>query len=92
MKIISALFLVLATSTTLLAQEKPTKTHHNHQHDAKASKSTAALAVDGTDPICGMKVSKGSKLVSEHKGKQIGFCSPVCKEKFDKNPEKYVKQ
>lgn len=53
---------------------------------------TATLEKDGKDPVCGMKVKKGTGLVSVHKEKQHGFCSKVCKEKFDKNPEQYVKK
>lgn len=53
---------------------------------------TATLEKDGKDPVCGMKVKKGTNLVSVHKEKQLGFCSKVCKEKFDKNPEQYVKK
>ncbi len=48
------------------------------------------LKEDGQDPICKMSVSKGSKRVSVYKGKQVGFCSVVCKEMFDKNPAKYT--
>jgi YHS domain-containing protein len=38
-----------------------------------------------------MNVKKGTKLVSTHKEKQYGFCSKMCKESFDKHPEKFVK-
>lgn len=48
------------------------------------------LQADTKDPICKMSVPKGAKQVSIYKGKQIGFCSIVCKEMFDKNPEKYI--
>ncbi|MEM2111752.1 MAG: YHS domain-containing protein, partial [Candidatus Bathyarchaeia archaeon] len=27
---------------------------------------------------------------SEYKGKTYYFCAPMCKQKFDRNPEKYV--
>ncbi|MEY4540657.1 MAG: hypothetical protein RLZZ306_2414, partial [Bacteroidota bacterium] len=49
------------------------------------------LREDCKDPICGMPVSKGTKDVSVYKGKQVGFCSIVCKEMFDKSPKKYYK-
>ena len=48
------------------------------------------LKEDGKDPICGMPIAKGSKQVSVYKGKQVGFCSIVCKEMFDKNPAKFT--
>jgi YHS domain-containing protein len=39
-----------------------------------------------------MKVQKGEKLTTIYKGKQIGFCGDYCKEKFEENPEKFIKQ
>lgn len=43
------------------------------------------------DPVCGMKVDEGSvKYKSEYKGSTYYFCSPSCKEDFDKNPGKHV--
>jgi YHS domain-containing protein len=48
------------------------------------------LKEDCKDPVCKMPVLKGAKDVSIYKGKQIGFCSIVCKEMFDEKPEKYV--
>ncbi|UTA66352.1 MULTISPECIES: YHS domain-containing protein [Emticicia] len=44
------------------------------------------------DPVCGMKVKKDAKFRSVHKEKEHLFCSKSCKEKFDSNPEKYVKK
>ena len=43
------------------------------------------------DVICGMNVEeKGAKYKSDYKGKVHYFCSGMCKEEFDKNPEKYL--
>ena len=61
--------------------KKPKK----HKHETEI----VILKEDGKDPICGMPISKGSNQVSVYKGKQVGFCSIVCKEMFDKNPQKY---
>jgi len=60
------------------------------QQDPKKEKSET-LAKNGTDPVCKMTVKKGTKLVSIHKEKQYGFCSKMCKDSFDKHPEKFVK-
>lgn len=62
---------------------------------ADAKTKTAALKVevlreDGIDPVCNMKVTKGTTSVSTFGGKQYGFCSGMCKERFDKNPDKYL--
>jgi len=44
------------------------------------------------DPVCGMSVKKDKAIaISEYKGKKYYFCAVSCKEKFDKEPEKYVK-
>ncbi len=44
------------------------------------------------DVVCHMQVDeKTAKWKSEYNGKTYHFCASMCKEKFDKNPEKYVK-
>ncbi|MCS6953580.1 MAG: YHS domain-containing protein [Bryobacterales bacterium] len=44
------------------------------------------------DPVCGMPVDEEkAAATSEHKGKTYYFCHKLCKEKFDQEPEKYVK-
>lgn len=43
------------------------------------------------DPVCNMSVDeKKAAAISEYKGKTYYFCAKVCKEKFDKEPEKYL--
>ncbi len=45
------------------------------------------------DPVCGMEVEKEEAAGSStYKGETYYFCSPHCKEEFDKNPEKYLKK
>ena len=44
------------------------------------------------DPTCGMEVDPATAPKSEYKGKNYYFCSASCKETFDKEPEKYVKE
>jgi YHS domain-containing protein len=45
------------------------------------------------DPVCGMEISvEKAKGKSQYKKKTYYFCSNSCKEKFDKEPEKYVKK
>jgi len=44
------------------------------------------------DVVCSMDINeKTAKWKSEHKGKTYYFCSPMCKQKFDRNPENYIK-
>jgi Cu+-exporting ATPase len=43
------------------------------------------------DPVCNMNVDeKKAAATSVYKGKTYYFCAKVCKEKFDKGPEKYI--
>ena len=53
-----------------------------------------ALAEDTVvDPVCGMKIKKSeAKATYEYNGKTYYFCMEGCKEKFMKDPEKYVKK
>jgi P-type Cu+ transporter len=42
------------------------------------------------DPVCKMMVDeKKTKLVSEHDGMKVYFCSPGCKAAFDKDPHRF---
>ena len=44
-----------------------------------------------TDPVCGMTIEdKDAVGTSEYKGITYYFCSPVCKENFDKDPEVFL--
>jgi YHS domain-containing protein len=44
------------------------------------------------DPVCGMEVDeKTARYKTEYLGKTYYFCSSICKEKFEKNPQKYIK-
>jgi YHS domain-containing protein len=45
------------------------------------------------DPVCGMEVDEQKVTQkSEYKGKTYYFCSATCRKKFEKEPEKYVKE
>ncbi len=45
------------------------------------------------DPVCKMTVDEDSEVATtEYKGKTYLFCSAGCKETFEKEPEKYVKE
>ena len=44
------------------------------------------------DVVCKMEIdAKTAKWKSEYKGKTYYFCAPMCKQKFDRSPEKYIK-
>jgi YHS domain-containing protein len=43
------------------------------------------------DPVCNMEIDEKKAVgASEHEGVTYYFCSPVCKDEFDKDPGKYV--
>lgn len=44
------------------------------------------------DPTCGMEVETETAPKTEYKGKTYYFCCSTCKEVFEKEPEKYVKE
>ena len=48
------------------------------------------LAADGTDPVCRMGVAKGTAITASFGGRQYGFCSGVCRERFLRGPAKYA--
>jgi Cu+-exporting ATPase len=58
--------------------------HHDHTH--------AGISRTGKDPVCGMTVDldrpKGGKVNFE--GREIGFCNPRCKAKFEADPRRYL--
>jgi len=67
--------------------------------DSESRLELAAQGMYGTlskDPVCGVDVSmnKAEKAgrKSVHKGKTYYFTSEECKAKFDKNPDRYVKE
>ena len=43
------------------------------------------------DPVCGMEIDPQTAAgSSQYMGKTYYFCSPGCKQDFDKDPERYV--
>ena len=44
------------------------------------------------DPVCHMDVDpKNAAAQSKHQGQTYYFCAVNCKNKFDQNPQQYVK-
>ena len=43
------------------------------------------------DPVCNMTVDEQkAAATSSYKGMTYYFCAKICKEKFDKDPEKFI--
>lgn len=58
------------------------------RHGLQAGKHENLQAVE--DPVCGMKVKPPAAGHIEYRAKHYYFCSIVCKEDFEKEPEKYI--
>ena len=44
------------------------------------------------DPVCGMTVEKDKAPVkARHEGNTYYFCAEVCKKRFEKDPERYLR-
>lgn len=44
------------------------------------------------DPVCSMTIDENKAAgKSDYNGKTYYFCAPICKKKFDENPEKYAR-
>lgn len=72
-------------------KEKPEGQEHVHQHGEDQMHEHADDTV--VDPVCGMKIKKSeAKATYEYNGKTYYFCMKGCKEKFEKDPEKYAKK
>jgi YHS domain-containing protein len=57
----------------------------NSETETKVAADTQIL-----DPICKMVKTDDWTETSETHGQTFYFCSPVCKEQFDKDPHKYM--
>jgi Cu+-exporting ATPase len=65
-------------------------TYYN-EGDRKEINMTTQSTTTQTDPVCGMQVDpSGAAGSSQHAGKTYYFCSPGCKAKFDKDPNKFA--
>lgn len=63
--------------------------NHQHHHSEYCNHSHP----EHVDPVCGMTVKEdAAKGVSEFGGKKYYFCSMKCKDKFDSNPNQFLKK
>ncbi|HEX7925449.1 MAG TPA: heavy metal translocating P-type ATPase [Bradyrhizobium sp.] len=75
--------------------------HHHHDHGAAAHSccsgkhehhTAPAEATFAIDPVCGMKVNPATaKHRFSYKGEEYLFCSGRCRERFEAEPDKYLK-
>jgi YHS domain-containing protein len=55
---------------------------------AEQSPAVKAAVEQTTCPVMGGTINK--EIFTEYKGKKVYFCCPMCKPKFEKDPEKYI--
>jgi YHS domain-containing protein len=55
---------------------------------AETAKVASAAIEQTICPVMGNPINKS--VYTEYKGKKVYFCCPECKEKFEKEPEKYI--
>jgi Cu+-exporting ATPase len=73
---------------------KPGELHSHEEGEAACSCSSEdeADSEKVKDPVCGMEIEKSkAAATAEYKGKTYYFCMTGCKDKFLKDPAKYIK-
>ncbi len=94
------LFLTLAAIGLVLAGSVDVRACDGCQGHSKAKAAGKAPKVFDEPPPVGTRATcpvmggefevKADTARSEHKGKHVVFCCPMCKPKFDKDPDKYL--
>ncbi|WP_375785218.1 heavy metal translocating P-type ATPase [Bradyrhizobium sp. Pha-3] len=85
-----------------MAHAEHDHSHADHHHHGAAAHSccggkhgrdtTPAEAAFAIDPVCGMKVNPATaKHRFSHNGEEYLFCSGRCRERFEAEPDKYLK-
>ena len=87
MKFLALLFLSLTLSTGTSFAETKTSKDSKPQETAKMAVKTHP---QDKCPIRGETIDK--KVFTDHNGKRIYFCCPLCMPEFKKDPEKYIKK
>lgn len=83
-----SLIVAIAFAFTACSDNSTNADMHTHDHDMK-SEGSAQIAEGPIDPICDMVKGDDWTEYSVIEGDTTWFCSPVCKETFDKDPSKY---
>ena len=63
---------------------------HGH-HGGHGGEGDASTGGPAKDPVCGMDVDPSkTSAASVHAGRTYYFCSASCRDKFEKEPQRYV--
>ena len=74
--------LVLALTVAGCGGEKTEK--------AAEADETEEVVVKATDPVCGMRIEATGAMATEYEGETYYFCSIDCKDRFGREPEKFL--
>lgn len=72
-----------------MMKSKMESTKHDHSSDSTKTEE-ASLIWNKYCPVLGNEVDPATETV-DYNGKKIGFCCPGCIKKFNKDPERYIK-
>jgi YHS domain-containing protein len=64
--------------------------HGGHGHNQDPSGKAKAQELDHLDPVCGMTVDPSAGYGKMHEGRLYRFCSRVCLDKFEAEPNRYA--
>mgnify|MGYP000944863497 CR=1 FL=1 len=92
MKTIIVTFVLFTLSFAAMAQQEvKSQAKKETQPVKKTVVKAVPLPADDKDPVCFMKVKKGSLITTTYKEKIYGFCSEHCKGVFLADPEEQLK-
>jgi YHS domain-containing protein len=63
------------------------------QKQPSSRSGTTSTSTMRTDPVCGADVKPGDEDTKQttFRGQNYTFCGEACRQKFEENPEQYVK-
>lgn len=76
------------TSNTEVQTQNNEADHAGHDH--AHTDPNAVVSYKTHDPVCKMDRDEKWSITSVYQNDTVKFCSPVCKDRFDKEPSKYV--
>lgn len=69
--------------------------HGRHRHgegDGATAGTSGEEKTELSDPVCGMRVSATSAKSAFYQGRPYYFCSSDCRDKFEREPDRYATQ
>jgi P-type Cu+ transporter len=66
--------------------------NHKHAGAGGAGKPSGGAAIPYKDPVCSMSVGADSPHRTQHAGHDYFFCSSGCRQKFEANPTRYLRE